>query len=78
MKRLFAVIFVLVLCACLCACSVETYTVHVKAPESWDSVHLWAWDVGKDKDAFKEWPGTLMTAEGEGWYSAEVRSGLIL
>ena len=72
MKRLFAVIFVLVLCACLCGCESEKYAVHVKAPESWDSVHLWAWDVGKDKDAFKEWPGTLMTAEGEGWYSAEV------
>lgn len=72
MKRLFTMIFVLVLCACLCGCGGKGYTVHVNAPDSWDSVNLWAWSVGDDKDAFDEWPGALMTADGDGWYTATV------
>lgn len=73
MKRLFAVIFVLVLCACLCGCESEKYAVHVNAPDSWDTVNLWAWSVGKnEKDAFDEWPGALMTADGDGWYTVMV------
>ena len=72
MKRLFAVIFVLVLCACLCGCESEKYAVHVNAPDSWDTVNLRAWSVGKDKDAFDEWPGALMTADGDGWYTVMV------
>ena len=72
MKRFFAMILLLVLCACLCSCSEKTYAVHVKAPDSWDSVNLWAWSTEKKKDAFKEWPGALMTADEDGWYTAMV------
>ena len=72
MKKLFALILVLVLCACLCSCSDKGYAVHVKAPESWDSVHLWAWSTENSKDAFDEWPGVTMSADEEGWYTATV------
>lgn len=41
-------------------------TVHVKAPESWQTVYIWAWRYSDDKWAFDQWPGEPADPEGVG------------
>ena len=48
----------------------SSYTVNFYAGEiSWDTVYVFSWD---DYNKNKAWPGELMSANGDGWYSATV------
>lgn len=49
----------------------ENLTVQFQKPEDWTTVNIYAWGGSN----FGDWPGSAMTDEGNGWYSAEIVSG---
>ncbi len=75
MKKTIAFILVIVLCAFLYGCgekagSIREFPVHVRVPDSWDSVNLWAWSSEEGKNAFEAWPGIAMTGPEDRWFTA--------
>lgn len=50
---------------------VETFTVHVQAPEDWLFASIWAWSAPDGTNFFVNWPGEEM-AEVDGWYTYDV------
>lgn len=49
---------------------VETFKVHAKVPDSWESVGLWVGTAPDDANASAEWPGKSMIKGEDGWYTA--------
>lgn len=50
---------------------VEAYTIYFKNVNNWSTVNAYAWVDGAGTTA-GSWPGTAMTAVGNGWYSITV------
>ncbi len=49
---------------------VASMDIKVYAPDTWDSVSLWAWVVGVDNSSlYPNWPGEVMTLGSDGWYT---------
>lgn len=74
-KKLAAVIFTALLAiASIPGTSVEaadTFTVYTDVPDAWGNPSIWAWnDIGNVFTSL--WPGELMNAEENGWYSYEI------
>lgn len=77
MKRILALFCVLACLCCLCIPALaanDKVTVHAYAPDSWESVRLWAWDDNDQNPADAgTWPGNLyMTKGADGWYTIEI------
>ena len=45
----------------------NTYTLYVQAPESWETVYLWAWSDASN--LFGKWPGKELSVNEEGLYT---------
>ena len=51
---------------------VEMFEVHAKVDASWEDVRIWAWLDPDGTNAFEAWPGEVMTAGENDWYTAKV------
>lgn len=50
----------------------ERFTVYAKVDASWENPSIWAWADPTGTNAFAAWPGRVMKANENGWYSAMV------
>ena len=46
----------------------ETYDIYYYNYNEWDNVYIYAWTATASYYPVNAWPGTAMTAEGDGWY----------
>lgn len=51
---------------------VASFTVHVRVPDTWTSVCLWAYEQETGTNAYESQPGPELTASDSGWYTREV------
>ncbi len=49
----------------------EKFTIHAQVDASWANPCLWAWSAPDGTNAFDGWPGKIMTAAEDGWYTVK-------
>lgn len=75
MKKLVAVVFTTLLAIASIpgtpVAAADTFTVYTDVPDAWGNPSIWAWnDIGNVFTS--SWPGELMNAEENGWYSYDI------
>jgi len=50
----------------------ERFTVYAQVDAAWTDPGVWAWEDPSGVNAFPSWPGRMMKANANGWYSARV------
>lgn len=70
--------FYFLLVAMLCSVAAQAWTVHFTNPNGWPEVAVWAWDNSANYTG-GEWPGKLMTKDGDVWtYTGEGNPAFVI
>ncbi|MDR3260402.1 MAG: starch-binding protein, partial [Tannerella sp.] len=77
MKNLFLKTGIAICLFSIFSTNLFSFTVKWKVSEgSWSNMYIYAWNLADDTPIFGSWPGIMVTADGEGWYSATISDGI--